>query len=95
MTNTLWLSSRKQVEADQRQELLERRGGAADYVSAQRADAQGMSYISNSKQVIEEAYETGTAVLQSMSGQRERLKVHMLLQQYLQLCASSRTFIIA
>lgn len=76
------LAFRKQVEADQRQELLERRGGAADYLSAQRADAQGMSYISNSKQVIEEAFETGTAVLQSMSGQRERLKVQTSLQQH-------------
>lgn len=34
-----------------------------------------MSYINNSKQVVEEAFQTGTAVLANMSGQRERLKV--------------------
>ena len=39
------------------------------------ADSQGMSYVDNSKRVLEEAFQTGTAALQNMSGQRERLKV--------------------
>ena len=42
------------------------------------ADSQGMSYVNNSKRVLEEAFQTGTAVLQNMSGQRERLKVRVL-----------------
>ncbi len=34
-----------------------------------------MSYVNNSKRTLEEAFQTGTAVLTNMSGQRERLKV--------------------
>ena len=41
------------------------------------ADSQGMGYVDNSKRVLEEAFQTGTAVLQNMSGQRERLKVRV------------------
>ena len=67
------------MEEEQRQELLQRSHGAADFMSNQESDAQGMSYINNSKQVIEEAFQTGTAVLANMSGQRERLKVQPCL----------------
>ena len=63
------------MEEQQRQELLQRSHGAVDYMSQRGADAQSMSYIDNSKRVVEEAFQTGTAVLQNMSGQRERLKV--------------------
>lgn len=65
---------RKQVEEQQRQELLQRSHGAVDYMSQRDADSQSMSYLDNSKRVVEEALQTGTAVLQNMSGQRERLK---------------------
>ena len=34
-----------------------------------------MGHVSNSKRVLEEAYQTGTAILGNMSSQRERLKV--------------------
>jgi hypothetical protein len=34
-----------------------------------------MSHVQNSKRVLEEAFQTGTAILTNMSGQRERLKV--------------------
>ncbi|KAL3130629.1 hypothetical protein ABBQ38_008023 [Trebouxia sp. C0009 RCD-2024] len=65
---------RKQVEDQQRQELLSGSRSAADYAMHRDADSQGMSYVDNSKRVLEEAFQTGTAVLQNMSGQRERLK---------------------
>lgn len=35
------------------------------------------SSVSNSKRVLEEAFQTGTAILGSMSGQRDRLKVSL------------------
>lgn len=66
---------RKQVEEQQRQELLSGSRSAAEYARQRDADSQGMSYVDNSKRVLEEAFQTGTAVLQNMSGQRERLKV--------------------
>ena len=63
------------MEEQQRQELLSGSRTAAEYAMQSEADAQGMSYVDNSKRVIEEAFQTGTAVLQNMTGQRERLKV--------------------
>lgn len=69
---------RKQVEEQQRQELLSGSRSAAEYAMQSDADAQGMSYVDNSKRVLEEAFQTGTAVLTNMSGQRERLKVLLL-----------------
>ncbi|DBB07548.1 TPA: hypothetical protein ACH3X3_009005 [Trebouxia sp. C0006] len=66
--------NRKQVEEQQRQELLHRSSGATDYAAQRDADSQGMSYVNNSKRTLEEAFQTGTAVLTNMSGQRERLK---------------------
>ncbi len=35
------------------------------------------SSVGNSKRVLEEAFQTGTAILGSMSGQRDRLKVSL------------------
>ena len=75
MKNKPCASCRKQVEEQQRQELLHRSNGAIDYAAQRDADSQGMSYVNNSKRTLEEAFQTGTAVLQNMSGQRERLKV--------------------
>jgi Golgi SNAP receptor complex protein 2 len=37
-------------------------------------DVQAMGYVQNSKRVLEEAFQTGTAILTNMAGQRERLK---------------------
>ena len=34
-----------------------------------------MSHVRRSKQVLEETFQTGAAILTSMAGQRERLKV--------------------
>jgi golgi SNAP receptor complex member 2 len=67
-------SYRRQVEEQQRQELLAQAPGAADFRIERDAEAQGISYIENSKRVLEEAFQTGTSVLTNMSGQRERLK---------------------
>ena len=72
---TMHILCRKQVEEQQRQQLLSGSRSATDYAMQRDADSQGMSYVDNSKRVLEEAFQTGTAVLQNMSGQRERLKV--------------------
>lgn len=66
------------MEEEQRAELLERRssGGPAGWRRPgldEEAALQG--HLSNSKRVLEEAYQTGTAILGNMSSQRERLKV--------------------
>ncbi len=39
-------------------------------------EAAVQGHVNNSKRVLEEAYQTGTAILGNMAGQRERLKVH-------------------
>ena len=39
------------------------------------ADEQARGQVSSSSRMLEEAFETGTAILSSMAGQRERLKV--------------------
>ncbi len=41
------------------------------------AESQVRSSVGNSKRVLEEAFQTGTAILGSMSGQRDRLKVSL------------------
>ena len=38
-------------------------------------EAAVQGHVNNSKRVLEEAYQTGTAILGNMAGQRERLKV--------------------
>ena len=73
-----WLLCRRQVEADERAELLARRstGGPPGWRrpgADEEAALQG--HVNNSKRILEEAYQTGTAVLGNMAGQRERLKV--------------------
>lgn len=72
---------RRQAEETERAELLARTGAAS--TSSWRAgllddDAQSMGYVQNSKRVLEEAFQTGTAILTNMSGQRERLKVRKM-----------------
>lgn len=39
------------------------------------ADEQARGHVTNSSRMLEEAFETGSAILSSMAGQRERLKV--------------------
>ena len=71
------VGARRQVEDQERQELLARRagqGGAASWRRDPDEEAQTASFVQNSKRALEEAFETGTAALASMSGQRERLK---------------------
>lgn len=41
------------------------------------AETQVRQSVGNSRRVLEEAFQTGTAILGSMSGQRDRLKVHL------------------
>eukprot|EP00890_Picochlorum_soloecismus_P001098 jgi/Picsp_1/198/NSC_00197-R1_golgi snap receptor complex member 2 len=62
-----------QVEEDHRKELLHRRvAGLA--VTNFDIEAEGRDRVHRSKQVAEEAYQTGVSVLAAMSQQRDRLK---------------------
>jgi Golgi SNAP receptor complex protein 2 len=64
---------RWQVEEDHRKELLHRRvAGLA--VTNFDIEAEGRERVHRSKQVAEEAYQTGVSVLGAMSQQRDRLK---------------------
>ncbi|KAK9825436.1 hypothetical protein WJX81_007409 [Elliptochloris bilobata] len=70
---------RRQVEDQERAELLARHAGQAGGPNASwRGDpdeeAQAASFVASSRRALEEAFETGSAALASMSGQRERLK---------------------
>ena len=66
------------MEDQQRAELLARRAGDGGTSAAWRGgpdeEAQEASFVSNSRRALEEAFETGSAALASMVGQRERLK---------------------
>lgn len=66
--------SRKQVEEQERDELLARRSNMPDWQSQAAEEAQQRASVGNSRRVLDEAYETGVAVLESMSDQRDRLK---------------------
>ena len=71
-------SCRRQVEAEERAELLARRttGGPPGWRRAGADEEAALKgHVNNSKRILEEAYQTGTAVLGNMAGQRERLKV--------------------
>ena len=65
------------MEDQERQELLARRGGeggAASWRGDPDDEAQAAGFVQSSKRALEEAFETGTAALANMAGQRERLK---------------------
>lgn len=62
-----------QAEEAQRQELLRRRG-AGMAVNNFDVESEGRERVKRSKQVVEEAYQTGLGVLSAMSEQRDRLK---------------------
>eukprot|EP00884_Botryococcus_braunii_P011927 jgi/Botrbrau1/20735/Bobra.0058s0063.1 len=66
---------RKQVEEEQRRELLQHReeNGHA-YRMDVDAEAQAMGHVERSKKAVEEMFEMGANVLTNMAGQRERLK---------------------
>jgi len=69
---------RRQIDEQQRQELLQRRAdggiGNSNIIAEMDADAVAKRRVDNSRRVLEEAYETGVGVLGAMSGNRERLK---------------------
>jgi Golgi SNAP receptor complex protein 2 len=69
---------RRQMDEQQRQELLQRRAdggiGTSNIIAEMNADAVAKRRVDNSRRVLEEAYETGVGVLGAMSGNRERLK---------------------
>ena len=70
-------NARRQAEEEDRAQLLARtdaNGAAGWRAGLLDDDAQSMNYVQNSKRVLEEAFQTGTAILTNMSGQRERLK---------------------
>ena len=66
------------MEDQERAELLSRRDGDGGTSAAWRGgpdtEAQEASFVASSRRALEEAFETGSAALASMAGQRERLK---------------------
>uniref|UniRef100_A0A0C9S4X6 Membrin n=1 Tax=Wollemia nobilis TaxID=56998 RepID=A0A0C9S4X6_9CONI len=66
---------RRQMEAKERAELLQRvNGDSARVLQIFDEEAQAMQSVRNSSSVLEEAYATGVAVLAKYSEQRDRLK---------------------
>lgn len=65
---------RKQIEEQERAELLARRSNAPNWQSEMEAEAAVRGNVSNSRRILDEAFETGTAILGSMSSQRDTLK---------------------
>ncbi|CAL5225285.1 g8083 [Coccomyxa viridis] len=67
---------RKRIEEAERAQLLDRTGpsGNGSWQSGLDDDAQAMGHVRKSKQVLEETFQTGAAILTNMAGQRERLK---------------------
>ena len=72
------MSARAGQEEAQRQELLQRRkhlgAGRNGAIDVEKADVEAKERIRRSKQVAEEAYQTGVATLTAMAGQRDLLK---------------------
>ncbi|KAK9916556.1 hypothetical protein WJX75_004123 [Coccomyxa subellipsoidea] len=67
---------RRRIEEAERADLLSRSdaNGGRGWRANMDDDAQAMGYVQNSKRALEEAFQTGTAILTNMAGQRERLK---------------------
>ena len=64
---------RRRLEDEQRQELLQRRADGRPAIDL-GAEVAARRHVTNSRQVAEEAYQTGVSVLTAMSGQRDTLK---------------------
>lgn len=73
------LAYRRRIEEAERADLLSRSdaNGGGGWRANMDDDAQAMGYVQNSKRALEEAFQTGTAILTNMAGQRERLKVSL------------------
>jgi Golgi SNAP receptor complex protein 2 len=73
------LAYRRRIEEAERADLLSRSdaNGGRGWRANMDDDAQAMGYVQNSKRALEEAFQTGTAILTNMAGQRERLKVSL------------------
>lgn len=73
---------RRRIEEAERAQLLSRSDGNSHggWRDTMDEDAQAMGYVQNSKRALEDAFQTGTAILTNMAGQRERLKVCLLDQ---------------
>ncbi|BDA40502.1 probable Golgi SNAP receptor complex member 2 [Coccomyxa sp. Obi] len=67
---------RRRIEEAERAQLLSRSDPNSNggWRATMDDDAQAMGYVQNSKRALEEAFQTGTAILTNMAGQRERLK---------------------
>ncbi|KAI7838538.1 hypothetical protein COHA_007681 [Chlorella ohadii] len=65
---------RRHVEEAQRRELMERGAGGGGPLMDVDAEMKAARHVHRSKQVLEEAYETGVGIIGAMSGQRDRLK---------------------
>ena len=61
----------------EREQLLARAGEGGAWQMDVDAEAQALGYVANSRRALEEAFQTGTAVLSSLAGQRETLKARL------------------
>ncbi|MEW5297447.1 MAG: hypothetical protein WDW36_000655 [Sanguina aurantia] len=66
--------ARRQVEVDERQELLGRAEAGRAAKSVMDAEAAMMGSVQRSKRALDEIADSGAAILSSMAGGRERLK---------------------
>lgn len=64
---------RRHLEESQRHELMQRRAEGRPAIDL-GAEVAARKHVQNSKQVAEEAYQTGVSILSAMSGQRDHLK---------------------
>lgn len=80
LTNSCHGLARKRIEEAERAQLLGDSGAGQDgaWRSGMDDEAQAMSHVRRSKQVLEETFQTGAAILTNMAGQRERLKVRCM-----------------
>eukprot|EP00210_Caulerpa_lentillifera_P003677 g3510.t1 len=67
-------SQRLQQEAMEREELFSRRAAGAAMAAQMDEESQLASSVHRSKSMLEEALETGSSILESMTGNREILK---------------------
>lgn len=66
---------RRQVEVQEREELLKRlNGDSASILQVYDEESQVMETVQNSSRMLDDAFATGTAVLAKYSEQRDRLK---------------------
>lgn len=74
-------AQRLERETMERQELLARREDGAAMARQIDEESQLAASVQTSKTVLEEAFQTGTAILENMTGNRDVLKVTFCFSQ--------------